>query len=261
MAQGATRKSRQRGQPENSQSQLRRLGQLLRLLSGTTLALAVAAAIGYSGWYALQIPVERIVVSGDLRQVARARLTESVNASLSGGFLWVDLQKIRASVEKLPWVYRVNIKRQWPNSLEIQVVEQLAIARWGDDAYLNHTGEVFEPGTLPGDKELALLAGPVGSQRLLMQHYNLIQDGLQPLGLQVEHLTMDKRGGLRAQLTGGSELIFGRGDVTAKMQRFAAVFRARLVHRAAQLRTIDLRYSHGVAVAWAEPAVAGNRST
>jgi cell division protein FtsQ len=259
MAQGATRKSRQRGQPDNGQ--LRRVGHLLRLLSGTSLALAMAIAMAYGVWYALQIPVERIVVSGDLRQVSREHLTESVNASLSGGFLWVDLQKIRTSVERLPWVYRVNIKRQWPNSLEIQVVEQLPIARWGDDAYLNHTGELFEPGTVPGDEELALLAGPPGSQGLLMQHYNLIQDGLQPLGLQVEQLTMDTRGGLRAQLTGGSELVFGRGDVIAKMQRFAAVFRAELVHRTAQLRTIDLRYSHGVAVAWAEPAVAGNQST
>lgn len=260
MAHGATRKGRQHN-AKAGDSTLRRLGHLVRLLTGLSLVLGVMTAMTYGTWQALQVPVERVVVTGDLRHVSRQRLTESVNDSLSGGFLGVDLQKIRAAVEGLPWIYRVNIKRQWPNSLEIQVVEQLPIARWGEDAYLNHTGELFEPGTRAADQELARLAGPAGSQGLLMQHYKLIQDGLQPLGLQVEHLTMDSRGGLRAQLNGGSELVFGRGDVTAKVQRFAVVFRSQLAHRAGQLRTIDLRYSHGVAVAWAEPAIAENQRT
>jgi cell division protein FtsQ len=259
MAQGATRKNRRQGKKVTTP--LRNWGRILRLLTGGSLAVLVVAMLVAGGSRALQIPVERVIVSGDLQQVARERLTERVNSSLHGGFLSVDLQKIRTSVESLPWVYRVIIKRRWPNSLEVQVVEQLPIARWGDDAYLNHAGELFRPDTRLGNVELARLAGPVGSEADLMRHYKLIQDGLQPLGLQVEQLTKDSRGSLRAQLTGGSELIFGRGDVTAKMQRFSRVYVAQLAQHKGRLRTIDLRYSHGVAVAWAESAVAGNQRT
>jgi cell division protein FtsQ len=259
MAQGATRKRSRRDQVK--QLPVRGIARVLRALLGASLALTVGAAVLAGAWQALQIPVERVMISGDLREVSRERLTESVNRSLQGGFLSVNIQQIRASVESLPWVYRANIKRRWPNRLEIQVVEQLPIARWGDDGYLNHAGELFAPGQMIVDAELPRLAGPSGSEAELMRHYKQIQDDLQPLDLQVEQLSMDSRGSLRAQLTGGSELVFGHGDISGKLQRFARVFQAQLAPRVAQLRSIDLRYSHGVAVAWSEPAVAGNQKT
>jgi cell division protein FtsQ len=256
MAQGATRKRHQRSKP--ARARFRGAGHFLQRLAGTSLVLGLIAMLAAGVWQALQAPVERVMVSGDLRQVSRLRLTESVNASLHGGFLRVDLQKIRASVERLPWVYRVVVKRRWPSSLEVQVVEQMPIARWGDQAYLNHAGELFTPAVMIASDELAQLAGPSGSEAELMQHYKLIQDQMQPLGLQLEGLTMDNRGGLRARLSGGGELVFGRGDVNAKMRRFSRVYRAQLAQRMGQLRSVDLRYSHGVAVAWTDPAVAGN---
>jgi cell division protein FtsQ len=257
MAQGATRKRRQNRQP--AKRRFPGAGRVFRRLAGTSLVLGLISMLAAGVWQALQVPVERVMVSGDLRQVSREHLTENVNGSLQGGFLWVDLQKIRASVESLPWVYRVVVKRHWPNSLEIQVVEQLPIARWGDQAYLNHAGELFTPAAMIASDELAQLAGPIGSEAQLMQHYKLIQDQMQPLGLQLEALTMDSRGGLRARLSGGGELVFGRGDVNAKMRRFSRVYRAQLAQRMGQLRSIDLRYSHGVAVAWTDPAVARNQ--
>ena len=123
MAQGATRKNSRRDR--GKQLPVHGIARQLRSLLAASLVLAVAVAVVAGGWHALQVPVERVMVSGDLRQVSRERLTESVKRSLQGGFLWVDLQQIRAAVEKLPWVYRANIKRRWPSSLEIQVVEQL----------------------------------------------------------------------------------------------------------------------------------------
>ena len=259
MAQGATRNNSRR--ERGKRLPVRGIARLLRSLLAASLVLAVAVAVVAGGWYALQVPVERVMVSGDLQKVSRERLTASVNRSLRGGFLWADLQQIRAAVENLPWVYRANIRRRWPNRLEIQLVEQLPIARWGDEGYLNHAGELFAPAVMVVDGALPRLAGPAGSEAELMQHYKQIQDGLQPLGLQVAQLSMDSRGGLRARLVSGSELVFGHGDISGKLQRFARVFQTQLAPRVAQLRSIDLRYSHGVAVAWSEPAVAGKQRT
>ena len=101
--------------------------------------------------------------------------------------------------------------------------------------------------SIPG---LPLLAGPAASQLLIMQQYIHMQKQLQQLKLQVAELTMNERGGLRARLTNGSELVFGRGDLEEKLQRFLGVYHADLAGRAAQVRSVDLRYSHGVAVAW-----------
>jgi cell division protein FtsQ len=221
------------------------------MLLGTGVVLAMLAMAGAAAWRLLELPVERVMVTGELRHVSQEHLVSRVNDSLQGGFLWVDLQAIRQSLEQLPWVYRVVVKRRWPNSLEIQVIEQLPIARWGDDAYLNHTGEVFRPAQLSSQQELPWLAGPAGSELQLMQYYQLLQDPLQTAGLQLVALAMDARGGLRAGLDGGGELVFGRGEVAEKLQRFLHIYRSRLARRDGRLRSADLRYSHGAAVVWA----------
>ena len=158
MAQGATRKIRKR----RSFKAVKRVG---RMLLGTGVVLMMLSLVGGAAWRLLELPVERIAVTGELKHVSHERLMSRVNTSLQGGFLWVDLQAIRQSLEQLPWVYRVVVKRHWPNSLEIQVFEQLPIARWGDDAYLNHAGEIFRPARLSSQLELPGLAGPAGSDR------------------------------------------------------------------------------------------------
>jgi cell division protein FtsQ len=257
MAQGATRKTTNR----RSFRGVKRVG---RMLLGTGVVLMMMALVGAAAWRLLELPVERVMVTGELRHVSREHLVSRVNDSLQGGFLWVDLQTIRRSLEQLPWVYRVVVKRHWPNSLEIQVFEQLPIARWSDDAYLNHTGEVFRPAQLPSQQELPLLAGPAGSELQLMQYYQLLHDPLQTVGLRLNALAMDARGGLRAELDGGGELVFGRGEVAAKLRRFLHIYQSRLAHRDGRMRSVDLRYSHGAAVVsaskdknqktWGEPA-------
>jgi cell division protein FtsQ len=245
MAQGATRKgnSKPRTYPG-----LKRLG---KVLVGSSLALLILTMVGGVGWRLLEMPVERVLVTGELQHVAREQLMARVNDSLQGGFLWVDLQVIRESLEQLPWVYRIVVKRRWPNSLEIQVQEQLPIARWGEHAYLNHAGEMFRPAQMEAPAELPALAGPAGSEQQLMQSYKLVQDSLQPAGLKVNGLAMNARGSLRAELDGGSELVFGRGEVEKKLQRFLHIYQSGLVRQQGRMRSIDLRYSHGAAVVWA----------
>ena len=244
MAQGATRKTRKR----RSFKAVKRVG---RMLLGTGVVLMMLSLVGGAAWRLLELPVERVAVTGELKHVSHERLMSRVNDSLQGGFLWVDLQAIRQSLEQLPWVYRVVVKRHWPNSLEIQVFEQLPIARWGDDAYLNHAGEIFRPARLSSQLELPGLAGPAGSELQLMQYYKLVQGPLQTAGLRVNALAMDARGGLRARLNGGGELVFGRGEVAKKLQRFLHIYQSRLARREGRIRSVDLRYSHGAAVVWA----------
>ena len=76
--------------------------------------------------------MERVAITGDLAHVSRDALTERISGSLSGGFLWLDLAAIREPLEALPWVHRVVVRRQWPDSIEVRVIEQRAIAHWGE---------------------------------------------------------------------------------------------------------------------------------
>ncbi len=243
MATGATRKLAPR-------PRVRRGGQWLRRLLAASLGCGLLALLGVASWYLLSLPVNRVVVTGDVQQLSRQELMAVISDSISGGFLWTDLQTIREPLEGLPWVHRAVVRRQWPDSIEVQVVEQRAIAHWGADAYLNHAGEVFRPGNIQRLTGLPRLSGPEGSQGELMTQYMLVQEHLQPLGLRVTDLNMSGRGGLTAQLADGGELVFGRDALDQKLLRLAAIYRSRLAARWDELARVDLRYSQGAAVAW-----------
>ena len=259
MAQGATRK---RDRNRSRKPPARRFRRIARALLGTVALLSLVGAVGMAAWRLLELPVERVIVSGELKQVSKDELMAVISESLKGGFLWADLQSVRDPLEELPWVYRVVVKRRWPSSLEIVVREQRAIARWGDDAFLNHAGEVFQPTGYEPVDELPQLAGPEDSQGQVMQHYMQIQEQLQGAGLQLVSISMNRRGGLSARLAGGARLVFGRGDIGGKLQRFLRVYESRLASRLQELESVDLRYSHGAAVAWvAEPPINNNQKS
>ena len=226
----------------------------LRLVLGGCLALLSVMALTLLGGYVYsrlaQIPVERVVFSGEMQHIPRQHLETLVNENLDGGFLTVDIERLRAPLERHPWVFKAVVKRRWPGALEINITEQTPIALWGEDSYLNHQGEVFTPPVYEVLPELPSLRGPDGSQLQLMQHYLFIREQIQELDLQVAALNMDVLGGLVAHLHNGSELVFGRGRLQEKMARFMGVYLADLEGRKNQIRSVDLRYRHGLAVSW-----------
>jgi cell division protein FtsQ len=208
--------------------------------------------------FLLSIPVQRITVTGELAHTRTSLVQDMVQPALVGGFLRADLQRIRAQLEELPWIYQATVQRRWPNALEIHVVEQLPIARWGDSGFLNHEGEVFQ--SVSGDEwqTLPRLQGPEGSAKTLVAGYQRILEILAPLHLAVAELTVDERGQMEVALASGMQLSLGSENFRERMHRFVALYRTELAARAAEVERVDLRYETGVAVAYAEPShVAG----
>ncbi len=213
----------------------------------------VVLVAALQGWITLQaIPVERITVTGEMNHTRTTAVQDMVQPALAGGFLGADLQKVREQLEALPWIYEASVRRVWPSALEIHVVEQLPIARWGDSAFLNHEGAVFRPSDTSSWQSLPLLSGPDGQAGVLMDYYQRLLDLLAPLGLGVAQLAMDERGEIRAALSGGQQVLIGSSDFLERMHRFATVYRAELAGRMEDVERVDLRYERGVAVAFSE---------
>ena len=252
MARGATRN----GAPHPAVRHAAQAGRALLYAGMLAVAVLVASAV----WHLVGLPVDRVIVSGDIAQVSRDALRAKVGAALEGGFFTADLRKIRASVEEMPWIHQAAVRRRWPNSLDIHVTEQVPIARWSNRGYLNREGELFMPsagvdGGFNGrfDKEsLPNLVGPPGSQAALMGYFRQVRGSLQGLQLDLARLDMNPRGSLTVRLVNGAVLVLGRGDIGLKLRRFEHLYRARLAHRVGRWHRADLRYSHGIAVAWSE---------
>ncbi len=222
----------------------------LMVLIGAGVVLAAAL----QGFITLEsIPVQRIAVTGNLQHTQTEVVQELVQPALAGGFLNADLAEIRQQLEALPWIYRASVRRRWPSSLEINVIEQLPIARWGEGGFLNHEGEVFQSANAEAWQELPRLVGPEGAQRELMSRYQRLEELLAAIGLEVQTLTIDNRGQLTAQLSGGVNLVLGSEAFLERVQRFVAVYRADLAPRADDIERVDMRYQAGLAVAFRAP--------
>ena len=222
--------------------------------------LGVVLAAGFKAYVSLQaIPVQHIIVKGELANTRTELIQDMVQPALVGGFLHSDLQHIRAQLEELPWIYRASVQRRWPDALEIHVVEQLPIARWGEGDFLNHEGEVFRYGNNQQWQDLPSLQGPAGSAKALVSGYKRIADILQPLQMTIAELRIDERGQIEVVMDTGMQLKLGNEDFLERMHRFLTVYRSELFDRAAEIERIDLRYEAGVAVAFKQepPQVAG----
>ena len=225
------------------------------ILVGVAVVLLAAA----QAYITLQsIPVQQISVTGELAYTQTEVVQEMVQPALAGGFLSADLQHIRRQLEGLPWIFEATVRRKWPNALEIHVVEQLPIARWGGDGFLNHEGDVFRSSEIGEWQSLPLLQGPNGAAKNLVANYQRLVELLAPLGLAVEQLAVDERGQLEAVLTGGMHLIVGNDDFLERMHRFVKIYRTELAARAGDVERVDLRYESGIAVAFSDSSqVAG----
>ncbi len=247
-AQGATRNTVV--QVERSSWSSAWLNRLLILLgAAVVLAAATKAFITVES-----LPVQRISVTGNLEHTQAQAVQDMVQPCLAGGFLNADLQQIRNQLEGLPWIYEATVRRKWPNALEIHVVEELPIARWGHDGFLNHEGGVFHSGKSGDWDALPLLIGPEGSAQSLMAKYQRLVELLAPLNLSVEQLAMDERGQMEAVLAGGMQLNLGGEDFLGRMHRFVGIYRSELAARRSEVKRVDLRYENGIAVAFSAPS-------
>jgi cell division protein FtsQ len=221
-------------------------------------AVVVLTAATHAFLTVQSLPVQRISVTGELEHTQAQAVQDMVQPGLAGGFLSADLQQIRRQLEGLPWIYEATVRRRWPAALEIHVVEETPIARWGQDGFLNHEGGIFHSRKSGNWDSLPLLTGPEGSAQSLMTKYQRLVDILAPLNLSIEQLTMDRRGQMEAVLDDGIQMNLGGENFLVRMHRFIAIYSRVLAERRSEIERVDLRYESGIAVAYREsPPVAG----
>jgi cell division protein FtsQ len=219
------------------------------------LALATLVAVAMASLDALRaIPVERIVVMGKLEHLRQAAVRDALGAQLDRGLLFLDLSELRDRLEAIPWVYRAELRRRFPDTIEVRVQEQVPIARWGADAFLNHEARVISVVDAAQWAELPEIRGPEGSAPRLMTHYRRLRLDLAPLGLLPVGLEEDAFGQLRVALDNGVTLQLGDHDFRQRLQRFAKLWNSELAQIGAPVARVDLRYEKGAAVAFAATA-------
>ena len=228
-------------------------------LRGTLWGTALLA-LGIGAWQAWDfvrrpslMPIDSIRIEGLSPHIPVYRVNRAIAPFLGQGFLWVNLSNLRHALQNVPWVANADVRRVWPDRLEIDLQAVQPAARWlgGAGEVLGKDGKVYQVPENELPKQLPALFGPTDDGLRMLQERQKIDQALAPLRLQVRALERNQRGGWRCILRNGVRLVLGREKVIPGVQRWVAVapeIQQYLVPGA----SMDLRYNNGFAVALPE---------
>ena len=236
-------------------------------LAGWLLALALVAlpvVAVLRGWIATDHwPLTRLRASGDFERVDPVQVRRALAPYAKRGFFGVDLNAAQSAVAALPWVEQAEVRKRWPDVLEVRVVEHRPFARWGRDRLLSQRGVVFAARGADVPAALPQLAGPDTRVREVVDLYQQSRELFGPMGMNVRAVELDARGSWsvtlldRTHAGAATRVVVGRNEARARIGRFVRLLPQLLAHPERRIERADLRYTNGFSLTWqaVEPAM------
>jgi cell division protein FtsQ len=220
---------------------------LLRGIANMLFGISFVLVLYGTARYVLRLPVfplRAVELTAVPQRVSPGLMEKVVHEQVSGNFFTVDLESTRQAFEKLPWVRKVSVRRKFPWSLEVEVEEQVALARWNGTSLVNTHGEVFSATT---DQVLPVFVGQPETSAQVARMYADLNAALQPLHQQVMQISLSPRFAWQVKLDKGMVLELGREEMQERMARFVKVYPYSLAALARPASHVDLRYRNGFA--------------
>lgn len=199
-------------------------------------------------------PLREVVLLSPPAQVTTAQLEYVARSAIRGNFFTVNLDQVRADFEKLPWVRRAEVRRRWPDVLELRLQEHQAVAYWtstdgSDTRLVNRQGEVF---VAASDAPMPGFSGPPGSASYMLARYEAFAGQLAPLGRQLVGVVLSAREAWQLRLDNDMVIVLGREQDKAPLEerlaRFVAAWPQTQESIGVQVAVADLRYPSGFAL-------------
>jgi cell division protein FtsQ len=222
---------------------------LLRSIANTLFGISLALVLYGAVRYVLRLPVfplRAVELTAAPQRVSSELLGKVVREQVRGNFFTVDLEQTRQAFEQLPWVRKVSVRRKFPWSLEVEVEEQVALARWNGTALVNTHGEVFTSAS--SEQTLPAFIGQPDTSEQMAQMYMELNAALQPMQQQIAQISLSPRFAWQVKLGSGMVLELGREEMQRRLARFVAVYPYSLGALARPVDHVDLRYRNGFAV-------------
>ena len=214
-------------------------------------AYAIAFAVLFqAGQYILALPVRYVRIDGLLQNMAPAMAKAMAAEAVGQPFMTIDLDEVAAAVGGIPWVADVRVTRSWPDTLVVHVTEHQPMVRWGDLEFLDANARRFFIGTTAGFEHLPRLDGPQGREKEMLQTMHGLNRRLETMQQKVSWMSLSARWSWSMRLSDGTEIICGRQEPVAAVQRWLDWLPALGPERQARLFSVDLRYPAGFAVVW-----------
>lgn len=234
---------------------------LLRRIASVLIMFSVLAAAYGMVYYIAHLPglfpVRSVRLSAPLQRVSAVELIQVMRSEVRGNLISTDIKRLRQSLEKLPWARSVSVRREFPQSLVVQMEEHQAFARWNNGVRLDgfRTGLVNQYGEIffaESEQTLPSFIGQDGTSTEIAQHYAQFNQQIAELGLSVEQIALSPRHAWQLRLSNGTVLELGREEMQQRLARFVAVQGTedgrKMTEGRNAVKYVDLRYRSGFAV-------------
>ncbi|UDG82220.1 cell division protein FtsQ/DivIB [Candidatus Vallotia cooleyia] len=228
----------------------------LNIIASAMYAGLIAIMLAGTGLWLQQWPafaLRTLYLTGDIKHINRQIVRQNVLGRLHGNFFTVDLDKMRAAFEQIPWVRQVSVRRVWPNALVAKLEEYQPLGIWGNNQLVSVNGEVFTANQDDVDaKKLPIFSGPMGSEYKVVARYHDFQKWFKAIGAKPKEVILSPRYAWTVRLTNGMQVELGRErnkDTLASRARRLVVAWPMVMQRwGNDIEYVDLRYPNGFAL-------------
>ncbi|HST44369.1 MAG TPA: cell division protein FtsQ/DivIB [Luteimonas sp.] len=232
---------------------------VLRILAWTLalalIALPVVAVV--NGWIgADRWPLRILRINQDLQRVDAYKVRATVLPYTQSGFFAIPLGDAQRAVARLPWVEHAEVRKRWPDIVDVRIVEHRPFARWGRDRLLSEQGRLFPSAGIELPPGLPRLDGPDTRVADVVALYNESRELFAPSGFDVHALALDSRGSWAMTLSNGTAVVVGSHQARLRLARFARLMPQLLAQKQSPLTRADLRYTNGFALSWPQAGAA-----
>ncbi|GAD80684.1 cell division protein FtsQ/DivIB [Vibrio ezurae] len=200
-----------------------------------------------------RLPLSQFVLEGNLEYVHNSDVQSALSRIQPfGTFMTQDVTQLQHAVEDLPWVASAAIRKQWPNTIKVFVIEHQPAAIWNGTALLNDSGQIFnaDPGYLhEKDQDIVKLYGPEAKSEDVLRTWRELKPQFEGLGLEITSVVLNDRLAWQIILDNGIRLELGKDALNERIKRFVDLYR-HMNEKVQQISYIDLRYDTGAAVGW-----------
>ncbi len=235
-----------------------KLGRSALLLIATLLSFATIGLLVVDQLYRPEaFVIDQLIIKGKFRHLQPSQVEQTVKQAPLGNFFSVDLEDIKDNVESLAWVQNADVRREWPNTLLINVSEHRPVLPFkisqsnNENYWLTSLGNVID---LPAKFEIAntikLSGKPRDSKLILNQTYKW-KKLIDLYGLRLTNVELSASHAWQLRLSyldHEFDLLLGRIEIEQRLSRFLLLFDSQFKGSDQQITRVDARYPNGLAI-------------
>ncbi|MCX8021280.1 MAG: FtsQ-type POTRA domain-containing protein [Syntrophorhabdaceae bacterium] len=195
--------------------------------------------------------IRNLKVNG-IQQLKEAEVIKRISPLLVGNIFRLDAEKVREAIVSHPYVKDVRIKRVYPFSVLVDVVEKKPSALWVDGhgviRILDEDGEPYRVFSKKEGKGLTIITAEKQSEakRIYIEMMDWIKDGVIKRE-EISQVVVKEGDVILFGTDDAVEVILGKEDLEARLKRARAVLED-AKKRGLMIRCIDARFEKGAII-------------